>query len=260
MEQINRMDQKERLLKRLDEIGQSLQQSNQALALLGLGSVGKETTRIDKYSDLDFFAIVNPGTKQQFLTNLDWLARIHPLAYYFQNTVDGHKALFEDDIFCEFAVFEPQELSNIPFAEGRIVWQQPDFDQNICQPKIRSNRQQQTQEWLLGELLTNLYVGLGRYKRGEKLIACRMIQHYAVDRILELAELIEKAQPSLTDPFSLDRRFEQRYPGVASELPKFIQGYDRCYQSAIEIIVFVEKHFQINKKMKERVLALTREE
>jgi lincosamide nucleotidyltransferase B/F len=58
------------LLKRLDEIGRSLEQSGHALALIGLGSVGLEQHRLDVYSDLDFFAIVEPGYKGHYLDNL----------------------------------------------------------------------------------------------------------------------------------------------------------------------------------------------
>lgn len=46
------------LLNRLDAIGHSLEKSGHALALIGLGSAGVETERLDSYSDLDFFAIV----------------------------------------------------------------------------------------------------------------------------------------------------------------------------------------------------------
>jgi hypothetical protein len=46
------------LLYRLDEIGKSLEKSGHALALIGLGSVGLELERLDQYSDLDFFVIV----------------------------------------------------------------------------------------------------------------------------------------------------------------------------------------------------------
>ncbi|MFN8449839.1 MAG: hypothetical protein U0521_14955 [Anaerolineae bacterium] len=56
------MDHKAALLARLDAIGAALERSSEALALLALGSVGLETDRIDAYSDLDFFAIVNRGT------------------------------------------------------------------------------------------------------------------------------------------------------------------------------------------------------
>jgi lincosamide nucleotidyltransferase len=52
------------LLKRLNEIGHSLEKSGHALALIGLGSVGLELDRLDSYSDLDFFVIVENGHKR----------------------------------------------------------------------------------------------------------------------------------------------------------------------------------------------------
>src|SRR4029078_1215740 len=174
------------LLKRLEEIGQSLQRSGHALALIGLGSVGRELDRLDSYSDLDFFAMVEKYYKHAYVDSLRWLSDIHPIAYSFLNTDDGYKVLFEDGIFCEFAVFEPAELENIPFAPGRAIWKRkgiPDtFSQPTTLPKFRQNRDQ---DWLLGEALTNIYIGLNREKRGEKLSGMRFIQDYAVDRVLE---------------------------------------------------------------------------
>ena len=38
-----------------------------AIALLGLGSVGSDLGRLDEHSDLDFFAIVEDGAKQRYL-------------------------------------------------------------------------------------------------------------------------------------------------------------------------------------------------
>jgi hypothetical protein len=122
------------LLKRLDEIGDSLSQSGHALALIGLGSVGEELHRLDDYSDLDFFAIVEDGCKQRYMENLDWLSALCPIAYCFPNTDDGYKLLFGDGIFCEFAVFEMRELQEIPFSAGRIIWKRLDAPENLNQP------------------------------------------------------------------------------------------------------------------------------
>ena len=77
------MNRKEILLKRLEEIGISLKQSGNALALLGLGSVGTELERMDEYSDLDFFAIVKKGHKQKYIENIHWLASIQTIDYIF---------------------------------------------------------------------------------------------------------------------------------------------------------------------------------
>ncbi|MGE5775960.1 MAG: hypothetical protein ACM33V_07055 [Chloroflexota bacterium] len=235
------------LLKRLDEIGSSLAQSGHALALIGLGSVGLELDRLDLYSDLDFFAIVEAGCKQKYLDSLQWLSDIHPVTYSFRNTVDGYKVLFADGIFCEFAVFEPAELEHIPFAPGRIVWKRADVPDTLSQPVFASTPpSNRSQDWLLGEALTNLYVGLNREKRGEKLSATRFIQSYAVDHVLELAEQIASGTKAHRDPFAKERRFEQRFPDIAAGMSKWIQGYERNCESALEILAFLEKRFEIN--------------
>ncbi|MBP1694464.1 MAG: hypothetical protein H6Q37_2347, partial [Chloroflexi bacterium] len=173
------------------------------MALIGLGSVGRELERLDEFSDLDFFVIVEPGHKGEFLDDMGWLAAVHPVAYSFKNTSDGYKLLFADQIFCEMAVFEPQELQNIPYAPGRVIWKrEPTYEafgdpQRSIQPPAGRSL-----EWLCGEALTNLYVGLCRYRRGEKLSAARFIQGYAVDRVVELVEQLVEIETGGRDPFT----------------------------------------------------------
>ena len=98
--------------------------------------------------------------------------------------------------------------------------------------------------------VTNIYIGLGRYRRGEKLNAYRFIQGYAMDRIIELSDYIPQEQQHGRDPFSKPRRYEQRYPNLASELPNLMQGYDRCVESALAILDFLptllSKHLERN--------------
>jgi hypothetical protein len=246
------------LLKRLDEIGQSLQRSPHALALIGLGSVGLELDRLDSFSDLDFFAIVEQGYKRDYLESLQWLSAVHPIAYSFLNTEDGYKVLFEDGIFCEFAVFESAELMNIPFAPGRIVWKREDipdiFGQPISSPQIKQKRDK---NWLLGESLTNIYVGLQREKRGEKLSATRFIQGYAVDRGLELVEYIESGKAVYRDPFVNERRIEQRFPDLISQFSTWMQGYEKNRESASAILAFLERHFEVEKAIGDAIRELS---
>jgi hypothetical protein len=250
------MNRKEALLGRLDAIGQSLERTGRALALLGLGSVGKELERLDSYSDLDFFAIVRPGCKADFINDLSWLSAVHPIAYSFLNTVDGHKVLFEDNIFAEFAVFEPNELAQIPFAEGRIIWKRPDFDEALLKPAPPKPHAEKPLDWYLGELLTNLYVGMERDHRGEHLSAFNFIQQYAVAKLVEITKHIEVEQPGFPDPFAPERRCEQRFPELAKHLPGFMQGYSHNAESARAILEFVDRHFSINQAMKQRILEL----
>lgn len=249
------------LLDRLAAIGASLAGSGHALALIGLGSVGAERDRLDDYSDLDFFAIVQSGYKAAFIGDLTWLERVHPLAFSFQNTRDGAKVLFADGIYAEFAVFAADELPHVSAYNGHIVWHASDaeFDHSAMHALLApapAAPEPHTVGWLVGEILTNLYVGLTRYHRGERLSAMRLIQVHAVDRLIELSAHIEHPTPVSGDPFAPERRYEARYPHLATMLPQFAQGYDRSVESAQAILAFLEQHTAVNAALQQRILDL----
>jgi lincosamide nucleotidyltransferase len=246
------------LLQRLEAIGLSLQRSGGALALLGLGSVGQELHRLDRWSDLDFFAVVEPGQKGRFIQSLDWLASAHPLVWHFQNTADGHKALMADGVFCEFAVFEPEELCGIPYAPGRVVWCQPRFDQALAHPaKPLPGPASRDETWIVGEALSCLLVGLQRWHRGERLSAARFVQGYAVDRLIELDAL--RCTPPAGDPFAAERRLEARQPGLANELPSLVPGYTQTCQAALALLGALRaRGAQLNAAMVARIESLAR--
>ena len=179
------------------------------------------------------------------------------MTYAFMNTVDGYKLLYADGVFCEFAVFEEAELAHIPFAPGRVVWKADGVDEAIAVPIYRSGeRERPSTSYLLGEALTNLYVGLLREQRGERLSALRFIQGHAVDRIVELAARLQEATNAHADPFNADRRFEQRYPNMAQILPALLQGYNKNRESALAALTFLDEHFAINAGMKTAVRQL----
>ena len=249
------MVQIEKLLLRLEEIGQAVAATGRCLALLGLGSVGQERDRLDEFSDLDFFVITRPGETAHLLQDLSWLTDIHPVTYYFRNTADGCKLLYADDIFCEFAIFPVDGLAGIGFAPGQLVWQHEDFDPTVLQPTRRSSlaRLESDPQWQLGEALTNLYVGLARYSRGEKLSAFRFIQQYAVDRLVMLVGEIMMPEDGHEDPFTPERRFEQRFPSLTIELPDFMPGYDYSPAAAGAILTFLEQHFPVNQGMSQAI-------
>ena len=250
----------EQLLARLEDIGASLRQSGHALALIGLGSVGLERDRLDQYSDLDFFVVVEPGCKARYIHRLDWLEAVQPLAWHFQNTVDGHKALSTDGIFCEFAVFEPGELAAIPFAPGRLVWRRPDVEESIALPRrpLPDVRLPDV-GWIVGEALSCLYVGLQRWLRGEKLSATRLVQGHALDRLIEF-DALQAASAGATagvDPFSRERRLEQRRPDFGRELPELVPGYAATPQAALAVLDALERRgAAVAAPMKERICDL----
>jgi len=247
----------QKLLDRLDAIGRSVEKSDHAEALFGLGSVGQDGKRLDEFSDLDFFLIVQPGFKQQYISDLSWLSSILPLTFQFQNTVDGWKVLFEDGIFAEFAVFEQKELVKIPFSPGRIIWKKKGVADSIAMPdKISSIPDPCTIDWHLGEALSNLYIGMCRYQRGEKLSAFRFVQHYAVDRILALHEIKAGKNKSGRDPFSIERRLEHRHPELCLWLIRFVPGYEKTPAAALAILDYLSAEYPVNAAMEKEIRQL----
>ncbi len=242
------MNKPQQLLQRLDEIGASLASTNKALTLIGLGSVGVEIDRLDDYSDLDFFVVVKDGHKAEFIADLAWLARVRPLIFAFKNTPDGYKVLFDDDIYAEFAVFELRELENAVYTEGRIVWKDDTFDEQWRIPKKQPMPwKPESKEWLVGEIVTCLYVGLCRLRRGEQLSAWRFVQGHAFTLLLELIEL-DQSDPTL-DVFSKERRFELRHPEWPVRLSRFLQGYDRVAESAQEMLRYLDERYEVPSEL-----------
>lgn len=200
----------ERLLQRMDELGAELARRGDAIALIGLGSVGVDLDRLDDHSDMDFFVVVDGGAKPRYLDSIDWLESLAPVQFSFRNSVDGRKVLFADGLFAEYAIFTVTELRANSFPRGRLVWARADAPAGIEDSgKPLEPSPYAYPEYHVNEALTNLYVGLHREARGERLSATRFIQSYAVERILTYLELTEPR--SRQDPFVVERGVERRW-------------------------------------------------
>ncbi len=99
-------------------------------------------------------------------------------------------------------------------------------------------------QWQANEALTNLYVGLHRDARGEKLSAARLIQMHAVDRVLTIAE-IGAGVAGRQDVFAVERGAERRF-GAAVPLAAMVPGYDRNGEAALAILTWLEAHADVH--------------
>jgi hypothetical protein len=241
----------------LEAIGASLAHTDDALALIGLGSVGLETARLDEFSDLDFYVVVRRGAKERFLSELSWLEAVAPVAFSHRGTRDGLHVLFADRIYCEMAIFTVAELGRSHYTSGRIIWKRPGVADDLAEPTtpLPVSRRLPVAH-LLGEILCNLYVGALRYHRGERLAAAREVQLYAIDRMLELAPYLESESAAYVDPFAPARRFEQRFPQMTAHLAAFQPGYDGTLEAVRAMLDFLEGHFELNPMMAAAIRAL----
>ena len=153
------------------------------------------------------------------------------------------------------AVFELRELEQATYTPSRIVWKDDAFDEQWRIPKKQPVPwRPESQEWHIGEIVTCLYVGLCRLRRGEQLSAWRFVQGHAFTLLLELIEF-DQADPTL-DVFSKERRFEQRHPEWPMLLSRFLPGYDRVAESAQEILTYLDQNYVVHPDLRRVILAL----
>lgn len=232
------------MLRRLDDLGSVLAERGDALALLALGSVGRDLDRLDDHSDLDFFAVVEDDAKPCYLADIGWLEAVAPVAYSFENTVDGRKALFADGVFAEYAVFTLGELREASYPPARVVWQRHDAPADLERlGRAPSESALETAEWQVDEALTNLYVGLHRDLRGEHVPAMRLVQVHAVDRLLAFLDLTGASTGGgRQDPFAVERGAEARFSRELLPLDELVPGYGRNREAALAILEWLEAH------------------
>jgi hypothetical protein len=230
-------------LRRLDRLAAHVSGDPAVEAVLGLGSAGAETDRFDDHSDIDFFLVVSDrDAKQRYLDDIGWLSGFGgELVYDFVNDPNGRKALFADGLFLEYAVFTAEELPSIPFHAARTVWITPGF--TLPEPGPGHRSPLDTEEFHLNEALTNLFVGLHRELRGERLAATRFIQVYAVDRVLALQRLGATTAPEQADPFDPTRRVERRLVDAVLPLERMIPGYEGNIDAAAATLEWLRMHF-----------------
>ncbi|MEU5526276.1 hypothetical protein ABZ744_04990 [Micromonospora chersina] len=246
------------MLRRLDDLAAHLATRPDTVALLGLGSAGADRDRLDDHSDLDFFLVVSDGAVARYVDSIDWLAAPCPVAYSFANERNGRKARYADGIFVEYAVFTVAELARLPFTGARVVWQRPDAPAGLAGSGAPPHpaTPYDTVEFHLNEALTNLYVGLHRELRGERLTAARFIQSYAVDRVLALLRLTEPSAAHRRDPFDPSRRVEQAYPPEVLPLAAMVPGYRHNREAARATLDWLAARFPLDPAITDPVRAL----
>lgn len=245
------------MLRRLDDLAAHLAARPDVVALLGLGSAGAEHDRLDDYSDLDFFVVVDAPAKPRYLESVDWLQAPCPVAYSFANDRNGRKALYADGVFVEYAVFTVAELARLPFTGARVVWQRDDAPAGLADAgPPPAAVPYDTVEFHLNEALTNLYVGLLRDLRGERLTAARFIQSYAVDRVIGLLNLTHPEAGHRRDPFDASRRVEQAYPPEVLPLAAMVPGYQHNRRAAAVTLTWLEVRFAVDRVIADAIRRL----
>lgn len=196
----------------------NIQADERVIGLVALGSMAEQNRIPDAWSDHDFFLVVQSGMQEVFRTDLAWLPHHDQIIMTIRETEHGLKVLYNIPHLIEFAVFDANELHGAKANDYRILLNRGDIDGIMAQISARPAKPDYHPQHDLLMVLALLYVGAGRYARGEKLSAHVFIKHHLLHHLLPLLMNTTPADTSRLDNLDPFRRFELVYPKLAEML------------------------------------------
>jgi predicted nucleotidyltransferase len=203
------------------DLEKELEADPRVLGLVALGSTARGDHLPDRWSDHDFFVVVTPGTQESFRSNLGWLPRSGEIALSFRETAHGVKVVFRDGHLIEFAVFDPDELAVARVNRYRILFDRERTGERLARVarETAARAAPPSDEWLVGQFLTNLLVGVGRHHRGERLSGRQLVTSSALAHLVALlTKHVRSPDTAKLDSLDPLRRFEMVYPALGRRL------------------------------------------
>lgn len=203
-----------------EQLGERLARDPSVLGLVLLGSTSGEGTPPDAWSDHDFFVVVEPGAQERFRSDLSWMPDPASIALSFRETAHGLKVVYESGHLAEFAVFDPDELQLARVNRYRVVLDRADVAARMERVRAATVAAPRTDRaWEAGQFLTNLLVGVGRWRRGERRSGDLLVRCGALGHLLRLvAAGVAPEDPAAPDDLDPYRRFERGWPAIAREV------------------------------------------
>lgn len=223
-----------------ESLRDNLLQLPQVIGLIFVGSAA-DTSRVDKWSDHDFFVVTTPGSAEAMRQDLSWLPHFEHIVLAPRETAHGLKVVFTDGRVLEFAIFEDAELE-LAGANDFAVFIDKANIQSRMEAIAKRSKPAEFDEVREFELfLCQLLIGVGRARRGEVLIAGQHMRSYALTNLLGLIRHWSKPKSGtghLEDNLNRFRRFEKQYPAQAERIEALLeQDPEECAKGMLELVI-----------------------
>jgi len=193
-------------------------ETEHVLGFMWAGSAA-DTDRIDEWSDHDFFLIVKVGHAESFRNDLSWLPYFEQIAWLARESDHGFKVVYHNGQVLEFAVFDTDELMLARVNHFDVVLDRTDIEERVNEIYAKPHASRYSVAENLGIFYTLLLIGVGRFRRGEVLIAGQFVRSYAVDHLVQaVKKTIDSADPQQRDVLDIYRRVELEYPELGIQI------------------------------------------
>ena len=209
----------------LDALISTIDADPQVVGLVLAGSSAQPERR-DRWSDHDFLLITQDGSPEAYRTDLSWLPFSDDIGYWFRETAHGLKVLYRSGLIIEFAVFDRSEFAGCVLNHYAVVVDHggvADLAAQVAERSLAPIPLDPTAEWR--NVLSLVYIGTGRARRGERLSANVLIRDYATAHLLRLVHsLLSPPERALLDELDPWRRVELAVPDLAARIDDALSG------------------------------------
>jgi hypothetical protein len=223
-----------------EALAANLRERSEVLGLIFVGSAA-DTSRVDEWSDHDFFVVTQEGTAEGFRQDLTWLPDHEEIVIRTRETAHGLKVIFGNGHVLEFAIFNDSELELAGANVYAVFIDEGNIEARMAAIAERSKPGvfEPAKEFEL--LLAHLLIGIGRFRRGEVLIAGQQIRSYALNHVLGLVRHVTppaEGTETAADNLNRFRRFECQYPQLAAEIENALQSnVEACAIALLKLVL-----------------------
>jgi hypothetical protein len=209
-----------------DALTANINSRQDCLGLILVGSTS-DTSRVDEWSDHDFFVVAAEGAGENLRQDLSWLPYADEIAWSPRETAHGLKVVYKFGHVLEFAVFNDSELELAKVNAATVTVDKSNIAERVAAMRTASEPVEPNWDAELELLLTHILIGVGRARRGETMIAGQHTRSYLLGHLLGLLEHWLPGNPasaSSVDNLNRFRRFEKRQADLAVQIETALQS------------------------------------
>ncbi|MBK9125311.1 MAG: hypothetical protein IPM16_19610 [Chloroflexi bacterium] len=200
----------------------SLAADPRVIGLIAAGSMAEQGRTPDAWSDHDFLVVVEDGAQESFRTDLRWMPMHERIAFSIRETEHGLKVLYDIPHLAEFAIFDRAELDVMVANDYRVLIDRGGIAEAMTRIAAKTAATTATPDYDpqrdLLMVLSLIYVGYGRWARGEHLSAHVFLKHHLMHHLLRLLRHLHAGDAARLDSLDPFRRFEMAYPALGERL------------------------------------------
>ena len=246
----------ERFARFIDLLCETARTSPDIVGFVGMGSTA-ERHRVDEWSDHDFALVTVDGAQDRYRYDLSWLPGASDVALSVVEFHGGVKVIYDDGHVLEFGITSIDDLRHwagnsydVFYDAGGVA---EAFAAMVARPLPTGERNDAADVRLV---LTQVLVGIGRYRRGEVLSAGESVRSEALAHLLRVLGRRLPGDQRMLDTLDPRRRFELVHPQLAARIAAALDG--DVESAARELLAIAEHQLGTWEEFPHRGLAAVR--